>query len=288
MVSILIGTFFIQSLFIKFVSMQTQKYEALKIAQLKQEVITDNLVVESALQININQEPYTVVMRTPNNDLELIRGLLFAEDIYKKNEQLKFEIIEQENKINKIINATISKGHLGKGYLNKRTLLSVSSCGICGKQELKDLKVDEKKLNKSFSFSITIIKKMLQKMNNFQQVFEITGGSHAAAIFDKKQNLLSIKEDLGRHNAVDKVVGDLLIKNKLQSANYLLVSGRVSYEIVTKAFIAKIPVIIAISACSSLAVDFAKEFGICLIGFTRNEKMTIYSNPNYITKLEHA
>ncbi|WP_298778324.1 formate dehydrogenase accessory sulfurtransferase FdhD [uncultured Polaribacter sp.] len=268
--------------------MQTQKYEALKIAQLKQEVITDNLVVESALQININQEPYTVVMRTPNNDLELIRGLLFAEDIYKKNEQLKFEIIEQENKINKIINATISKGHLGKGYLNKRTLLSVSSCGICGKQELKDLKVDEKKLNKSFSFSITIIKKMLQKMNNFQQVFEITGGSHAAAIFDKKQNLLSIKEDLGRHNAVDKVVGDLLIKNKLQSANYLLVSGRVSYEIVTKAFIAKIPVIIAISACSSLAVDFAKEFGICLIGFTRNEKMTIYSNPNYITKLEHA
>ncbi|MFK8059452.1 MAG: formate dehydrogenase accessory sulfurtransferase FdhD, partial [Polaribacter sp.] len=98
----------------------------------------------------------------------------------------------------------------------------------------------------------------------------------------KKQELLSIKEDIGRHNAVDKTIGYLLIKNKLKEANYLLVSGRVSYEIVSKAFIAKIPIIVAVSACSSLAVDFAKEFGICLIGFTRAQKMTIYSNPEFI------
>ena len=94
--------------------------------------------------------------------------------------------------------------------------------------------------------------------------------------------MLSIQEDIGRHNAVDKVVGELLLKKQLKEATFMLVSGRVSYEIVSKAFIAKIPIIVAVSACSSLAVDFSKEFGICLIGFTRDEKMTIYTNPNYL------
>ena len=239
-------------------------------------------------QININKESYTVVMRTPNDDLELVRGLLFAEDIYKKNNAIKYEVLKEENSIPAIVNVTISKDDLGKGYLNKRTLLSVSSCGICGKKELKDLKVEGKKLNFSAQFSSSIIQEMFHKMKSFQLVFEKTGGSHAASIFDNKQNLLSLKEDLGRHNAVDKVIGDLLIKNNLKKANFLLVSGRVSYEIVSKAFIAKIPVIIAISACSSLSVDFAKEFGICLIGFTRDDKMTIYSNPNYIINLKNA
>jgi len=109
-----------------------------------------------------------------------------------------------------------------------------------------------------------------------------SGGSHAASIFNKNYEFLTIKEDIGRHNAVDKVIGDLLIKNNLKHAKYLFVSGRVSYEIVSKAFIAKIPIIVAVSACSSLAIDFAKEFGICLIGFTRSKKMTIYSNPRFI------
>ena len=125
-------------------------------------------------------------------------------------------------------------------------------------------------------------------MARFQETFKKSGGSHAAAIFDKNQDLLTIKEDLGRHNAVDKTIGDLLQKNNLKEAHFLAVSGRVSYEIVSKAFIAKTPIVIAVSACSSLAVDFAKEFGICLIGFARNKKMTIYSNPNYLNKLENA
>ena len=268
--------------------MQTQKYQGLKISKQSQKIISDSLVIEAPLQININKESYTVVMRTPNDDLELVRGLLFAEDIYKKNNAIKYEVLKEENSIPAIVNVTISKDDLGKGYLNKRTLLSVSSCGICGKKELKDLKVEGKKLNFSAQFSSSIIQEMFNKMKSFQLVFEKTGGSHAASIFDNKQNLLSLKEDLGRHNAVDKVIGDLLIKNNLKKANFLLVSGRVSYEIVSKAFIAKIPVIIAISACSSLSVDFAKEFGICLIGFTRDDKMTIYSNPNYIINLKNA
>lgn len=268
--------------------MQTIKYQGLKIAASKNASVNDFLVVEAALQININNEAYTVVMRTPDNDFELVRGLLYAEDIYKNSINFTFEVVKTENKIPSIINVTIPKENLGKGYLNKRTLLSVSSCGICGKQELKDLKVEGKKLISNFTFSSEIVHKMFSKMKNFQETFKASGGSHAAAIFDKKQELLTIKEDIGRHNAVDKTVGDLLNKNALKKANYLLVSGRVSYEIVSKAFIAKIPIIVAVSACSSLAVDFAKEFGICLIGFTREEKMTIYSNPDFIKNLENV
>lgn len=262
--------------------MQTLLYQALKISDKNLTKIKDVLVVEAALQININNEPYTVVMRTPKDDIELIRGLLFAEDIYKLSKNFKANIEKSENKIPSIINVSIKKEDLGKGYLNKRTLLSVSSCGICGKKELKDLIVTGDKLSSGIQLSASQIHKMFLEMNSLQETFKNSGGSHAAAIFNKNNELLTIKEDIGRHNAVDKTIGDLLIDNKLKEANFLLVSGRVSYEIVSKAFIAKIPIIVAVSACSSLAVDFAKEFGICLIGFTRKNKMTIYSNPSYI------
>lgn len=262
--------------------MQTANYQGVKISQENHLKIDDVLVVEAPLQININNEPYTVVMRTPNDDLELVRGLLFAEDIYKKKPELVFKVEKEISEIPAIINITIHKEDLGNGYLNKRTLLSVSSCGICGKKELKDLKIDGKTLKKETIIFSNNLHKMYATMNSFQKTFKKSGGSHASAIFNKEQELLTIKEDIGRHNTVDKTVGYLLNKNKLKDAHYLLVSGRVSYEIVTKAFIAKIPIIVAVSACSSLAVDFAKEFGICLIGFTRNQKMTIYSNQNYI------
>jgi len=264
--------------------MQTISYQGLKITNLTQHKIEDELVVEAPLQININSEAYTVVMRTPDDDIELIRGLLFAEDIYKGTVNFKATIEKEENKIPSIINISISKKNLGKGYLNKRTLLSVSSCGICGKKELKNIEVTGNKLGTETKLTAAIIHEMFIKMHSFQETFKKSGGSHAAAIFNKKNELLTIKEDIGRHNAVDKTIGNLLLENNLKSANYLFVSGRVSYEIVSKAFIAKIPIIVAVSGCSSLAVDFAKEFGICLIGFTRENKMTIYANPSYIKK----
>ncbi|QTE22617.1 formate dehydrogenase accessory sulfurtransferase FdhD [Polaribacter cellanae] len=264
--------------------MQTLSYQGLKVSKFLKTKTLDSLVVEAPLQININKEAYTVVMRTPNNDLELIRGLLYAEDIYKNSSSLKMSLEKEQDNIPQIINVSIPTKFLGKGYLNKRTLLSVSSCGICGKKELKDIKVNGDKLTEENLFSSREIHEMFIQMTQNQPTFKDSGGSHAAAIFNKNYELLTIKEDIGRHNAVDKTIGDLLNKKKLKEANFLLVSGRVSYEIVSKAFIAKIPVIIAVSACSSLAVDFAKEFGICLIGFTRNGKMTIYSNSSYLKK----
>ncbi len=261
--------------------MQTFAYEALRVKGNSSQKIEDILVMEAALQININGEPYTVVMRTPGDDDELIRGLLYAEDIYK-GDAMQLEVLEEKENGFNIINVLVAKENLGKGYLNKRTLLSVSSCGICGKQKLEDIELSGDALQKATNLKLSSIQHMYQKMKLEQLLFQSTGGSHATAAFDENGDLLSIKEDIGRHNALDKVVGDLLQTNQLKKVACILVSGRVSYEIVSKAFIAKIPIIVAVSACSSLAVDYAKEFGICLIGFSRDSRATVYANPQYI------
>mgnify|MGYP001626801826 FL=1 len=264
--------------------MQTNTYEGLHIINKKQSITTDELVTEAPLQININTEPYTVVMRTPGNDQDLVLGLLYAEDIYKNSLPIPFEVIEEKFNIPSIVNVTITPSDIGKGYLTKRTLLSVSSCGICGKQQLEDIQVNGDKIEQKISFSSENLLKMFAPLQKEQETFKKTGGSHAAGIFNNQFKLLASREDIGRHNAVDKCVGSLLQKQLLKSGMYLLVSGRVSYEIVSKAFLAKIPVIVAVSACSTMAVDFAKEFGICLIGFTRENKMTVYSNPSFLEK----
>ena len=264
--------------------MQTNAYQGLHINKTIQSITSDEIVVEAPLQININNESYTVIMRTPGNDKDLVLGLLYAEDIYKKPIPIPFEIIEEKFNISSVINVTIESDSLGKGYLNKRTLLSVSSCGICGKKELDDIKVNGQKIEKKVHFSSENLLNMFTLLQEHQETFKKTGGSHAAGIFNSQFKLLTIREDIGRHNAVDKCIGSLLQINTLKNASYLLVSGRVSYEIVSKAFLAKIPVILAVSACSSMAIDFAKEFGICLIGFTRQNKMTVYANPSFLQK----
>ena len=262
--------------------MQSSIYEAIKTKQLGSDKIKDDLVVEAALQININGEPYTVVMRTPGDDLDLLRGLLYAEDIYRGKTPFTIDFVEQKQNGFSIINVKIPKEQLGKGYMNKRTLLSVSSCGICGKQELGDIELSGTSVTSKSKLNLSDVKRMYHTMSTKQLLFQTTGGSHATAAFDLSGNLLSIKEDIGRHNALDKVVGNLLNQNQLSEAACILVSGRVSYEIISKAFFAKVPVVVAVSACSSLAVDYAKEFGICLIGFSREERSTIYSNQHHI------
>ena len=129
--------------------METFDYEALQFKGSASQKVNESLVVEAGLQININEEPYTVVMRTPGDDFELIRGLLYAEDIYKHTEELHLETVETKDNGFCIINASIDKERLGKGYLNKRTLLSVSSCGICGKQKLEDIQISGDSLSTS-------------------------------------------------------------------------------------------------------------------------------------------
>lgn len=262
--------------------MQTATYRSIKKQDNYSTLVDDFLVIEAPLEIQINKNPFTVVMRTPGNDIELARGLLYAEDIYKKTENLRIETLKTSSNGFSVVNVIISENDLGMGYLNKRSLLSVSSCGICGKQELNDFNEKKTALKNETFLDLEQLPSMFDTMRKYQKTFDATGGSHAAVLFDKNHHFLTLKEDIGRHNAVDKCIGDLLNNNNLKKATFLLVSGRVSYEIISKAFLAKIGTIVAVSACSSLAVDFAKEFGICLIGFSRNGKATVYANPSKI------
>jgi len=247
--------------------------------------VMDVLTVEEALQININGEPFTITMRTPGDDLSLVRGLLHSEGVINDVTYTPDMILRKENEegIITIVDLNIPEEKLGSGYTNSRSLLSVSSCGICGKTELDELSFMVKVLDHEQTVNIDSIHSMFLMMNSKQSVFEKSGGSHAAAAFDRTGVLLSSMEDIGRHNAVDKVVGELINDSTVREASVITVSGRISYEIIVKAFKAKIPVLCAVSAPSSLAVDYAKELGITLLAFCRDERATCYSNPERIT-----
>lgn len=253
-------------------------YEGLKYEKGSALKVADPLTVERALQININGSAYTVLIQTPDCEEELITGLLYAEDIIRKDTPHKIELVKQKDGTIQEANVTIEPEHLGKGYMSSRSLLSVSSCGICGKLELGDLNVSGERIKNEDQVRLEMIFEMQRTMLDNQVDYKATGGSHAAAAFDKFGNFLVLREDIGRHNAVDKVIGNLIRSKSLDQARFLAFSGRLSYEIVSKCFRAKIPLIIAVSAPSSLAIDFAKEYGMTLLAFTRNNKATCYAN----------
>lgn len=263
--------------------MATQRYQALKLNTNVVQQVEDALALEHPLSVSINHESFTLTMQTPGHEKELIRGLLFTEGVIKrKSGELNMVITEtsETGHISKI-NVLVPADELDHSLLNKRNLLSVASCGICGKTELQIPPSD--KLDAAGTLKFSEINAMFSKMAEAQTAFLESGGSHASAAFSSQHDMLCIHEDIGRHNAVDKVIGHLLHEGALKNAKYLLVSGRVSYEIVVKCFVAGIPFLLAVSAPSSLAVDFAKEFGITLIGFCRSDRATVYSNPQRLT-----
>lgn len=260
-------------------------YEGLKWQNSTFHKVDDDLPVEDVIQININGEPYTILMRTPGHELELVQGLLYTEDIYRTGVPLSFTKTEKGElgHINEV-HLNIPEDELGKGYLNSRSILSVSSCGICGKRELGDLHLEGEQLEDERVIHPDAILKMYQTFELAQDNFKKTGGSHAAATFKINGDLITLREDVGRHNAVDKVIGSLIRENQMREAACILVSGRISYEIVTKVFMAKIPVLAAVSAPSTLAIDFAKELGITLFGFCREDRATCYAHAERVKR----
>ncbi|MCO4815098.1 MAG: formate dehydrogenase accessory sulfurtransferase FdhD [Flavobacteriales bacterium] len=270
--------------------MVVRNYDGIKIKSNSVERMSDGLTIEEALQISINKKPFTVTMRTPGEDLSLIRGLLHTEGILKNRAYLPdVSFIEPEKEgIVRIAELNIPENELGDGYLNSRSLLSVSSCGICGRTELNDTTCSGHQLPIDFEMSSNQIHEMFLEMKKHQKAFEKSGGTHAAATFSLNGQMLSVSEDIGRHNAVDKVIGKLLLNSNWKEAKCLIVSGRISYEIIVKCFKAKIPVLAAVSAPSSLAVDFAKELGITLLAFCREERMTCYSHPQRIKNINSS
>jgi FdhD protein len=235
--------------------------------------VEDGMVIEKGLQLILNEEPFTMTMRMPGHEKELALGLLYAEDIITHSENIHFNLITTDKDIDQL-HIQLPPEQLKEGYLNSRNFLSVSSCGVCGKTTMPQL--DGTPLNDSLRATYDF-EAIYLKMASHQTVFSHTGGCHAAAVYSANGELLVVMEDIGRHNAVDKCIGHLLLTKQLPEAHILAVSGRVSYEIVIKCFRAKIPLLTAVSAPSSLAIDYCKELGIHLFAFCRDKKFTQYS-----------
>jgi FdhD protein len=255
----------------------TQVYQGIKVSERGSERVGDELTLEHPLAIRIGGEPFSMTMHTPADEIDLVRGLLYTEGVLRrKSGPLAMEIVERTpSGLISCVNVPADEIDLNAVQINKRSLLSVASCGICGKTELT---LPEGKLtSKNEELDVVMVSGMFAKMKAKQNAYLTGGGSHGAAVFNSSHEMLVLREDIGRHNAVDKAIGALLHAGNLQEARYLLVSGRVSYEIVVKCFAAGIPNLLAVSAPSSLAVDFCKELGIALYGFCREGRFTCYT-----------
>lgn len=238
--------------------------------------VEDFLAAEEPLEIRVRGKTLTVTMRTPGNDRELAAGLLFTEGLLERREQLR-EIREVERNA---VEMELEPEAPGSGdELPERNFLASAACGVCGKASIEAVhRRDLKPPDSAFTIDPELLCALPERLRSEQQVFGRTGGLHAAAVFDAGGKLVALREDIGRHNAVDKVVGWALLEDKLPLANHvLLVSGRGGFEIVQKALAAGVPVLASVSAPSSLAVRLAREFNLTLAGFLRGRRFVVYS-----------
>ncbi len=257
----------------------------------------DVVVIEEPLEIRLKynsagqrlEQSIAVTMRTPGEDFHLAAGFLFSEGIIQSAQQI-LEMsycvgLEKERQAFNKISVELADGVLFDPARLQRNFYATSSCGVCGKASLEALELQGcRALDKDAPvFLSKQIYALPKKIRAAQNIFEKTGGLHAAALFNASGDLKALYEDVGRHNAVDKLIGEQFLAHKLPLSNALLfVSGRASFEIMQKALMAGIPVVAAVGAPSSLAVDLAKEFAVTLLGFVREESFNIYTSPERI------
>ena len=255
----------------------------------------DAVVTEEPLQLMLDGKPLSVVMRTPGNDLELCLGLMFAEGILRAPEDVSLihisaEAGETEMGI-RVEADLVESNQVDVRFTGaprrkpERSMLSSSACGVCGTVLIEDLRRDLAVLRDGPEVDPSLLPGLVDVLREGQGVFDRTGGLHAAGLFNATGKLLCVREDVGRHNAVDKVVGRALLDGNLPaSTSVLVVSGRAGYEIVQKSISAGIPVLAAVGAPSSLAVALAREFNQTLVGFLRNDRYNVYAGPERLTR----
>lgn len=252
----------------------------------------DQLAVEEPLEIqvkyNLNgnqtKKSISVTMRTPGNDEELAVGFLFTEGIINNRNQVENEKTDlfDENKVT----VNLAENVTPKLQTSERNFYTTSSCGVCGKSSIDAIKtVSHFQQNEdNILVPANLFYTLQQALRKEQEVFQNTGGLHASALFDLQGNFILLREDVGRHNALDKVIGASFSSDHLPLSNtILLLSGRASFELIQKASMAGIKIVAAIGAPSSLALELAEDFGITLIGFLGKERFNIYSGSQRIT-----
>ena len=256
--------------------------------------VEDELVVEEPLEIRVGQQSLIVVMRTPGHDFELAAGFLYTESLIASCDDIEIiayceeETSEKQSAgfslLENIVNVRLTEGldlETQSGW--QRNFHANASCGLCGKMTIESVKHQVPPLNSRLHVNQAVFYRLNDRLRTAQSVFERTGGLHAAGLFDETGELLIVREDIGRHNAVDKVIGHALLSDLLPlDRHILMVSGRASFEIVQKALFARIPIVVAVSAASTLAVDLAVEGNLTLVGFMRGKSMAVYSCPERI------
>ncbi|MEB3283410.1 MAG: formate dehydrogenase accessory sulfurtransferase FdhD [Lyngbya sp.] len=246
----------------------------------------DEITTEEPLEIRLvfPEKTLAVTMRTPGADFDLVAGFLYGEGVIKSREDIaKMSYcvdpdVDGEQRQN-IINVALKAGLNYDLKRLERHFFMTSACGVCGKASIESLKLREiPPISSDFNVTPEIIYNLSEQLKLAQGLFSATGGLHAAALFDEKGKLLKLREDVGRHNAVDKLVGTSVLTDELPLAHHIvMVSGRSSFEILQKCIVAGVPIVCAVSAPSSLAVEMALAFNVTLIGFLRGRRFNVYS-----------
>lgn len=269
-----------------------------KVNEMSSQTIDDIIVVEEPLEIRLGYGPMdmrdeinvSITMRTPGNDFELATGFLFTEGVIKSGEDIlsiKYCTNHQKSEQQYNIVRVELMPHIEfDASTFNRNFYMTSACGICGKASIDAIAVHciKSELNDSLKIDKQLVFSLSDKLKQKQTIFNNTGGIHAAALFSNKGELLLTMEDVGRHNALDKLIGSLIALNKIKLAEnaVLFLSGRASFELLQKATIAGVKIVCAVGAPSSLAVQTAEEFGITLIGFLRDGRFNIYTHQTRI------
>jgi FdhD protein len=245
--------------------------EVVRITGDGRESADDEVVVEEPLEIRVGEKPVSVTLRTPGDDFDLAAGFLFTESIVQPGEIENIRHWGSPNVVRVDVRGTVDLQRL------QRHFYSTSSCGVCGKVSIDALRVQTQPLTLDVRISPDIIAMLPEALRAQQKTFDATGGIHAAGIFSTDGTLLRIREDVGRHNAVDKVLGSYVRENVPLDEHILVVSGRTSFEIVQKALVARVPILAAVGAPSSLAIELAREFNLTLLGFVRDGRCNVYA-----------
>ncbi len=236
---------------------------------------TDEVAVEEPLEIRVNGAPVAVTMRTPGHDEELALGFLVSEGLSPVRAALPADLAANT------IDVEIPDFDLA---LLARNFYTTSSCGVCGKGALEAVAVEAERVESDLRVPAAVLSVLPSRLRAGQATFTATGGLHATGLFDEAGELLCLREDVGRHNAMDKVIGWALGERRLPLERCILcVSGRLSFELVQKAAVAGCPVVVAVGAPSTLAVDLARDRGVTICGFVRDDRANVYSEPWRVT-----
>ena len=256
--------------------MNTTRRQVLRCEASRRRRSADELAVEEPLEIRIDSRPCVVTMRTPGHDEELAAGFLFTEGLLRSAADVKALRPNARNRTGNSVDVFLNVS-IDLGRLARRSFVA-SSCGVCGRESIRAVQRRLKPVRSNVVVDAAVLSSLSRKLRAAQPTFERTGGLHAAGIFTREGALVVAREDVGRHNAVDKVIGFGFLQGRLPfDEHVLLVSGRASFEILQKSLAARLPVVCAVSAPSSLAVEFARESGQTLVGFLRDGRMNVYA-----------